>query len=192
MHQSKWEFYWLRNTYEGASVQVTLWGWVPMGGAGSRLSSLDVQHPPLGVTRPHTALAWSWAGVRGGPRASCTSLEEEDSLAPAFPRFIRQQCDPTAFRPDSGSHCSAHLPLPAAHCQPRQARSGSLPTPNVLWCCDSENMEAMPWKTRPDKHGLNKVPNRELNSQQLLRGPITHSTHCFTYTGGVWQTTCEL
>lgn len=67
MHQSKWEFYWLRNTYEGASVQVTLWGQDNHGGAGSRLSLLDVQHLPLGVTRPHTALAWSWVGIRGVP-----------------------------------------------------------------------------------------------------------------------------
>lgn len=25
MYQSKWEFYWLRNKHEGASVQMTLW-----------------------------------------------------------------------------------------------------------------------------------------------------------------------
>lgn len=29
---------------------------ITMGGAGGRLSSLDVQHPPLGVTWPHTAI----------------------------------------------------------------------------------------------------------------------------------------
>lgn len=165
MHQSKWEFYWLRNTYEGASVQVTLWGQDNHGGGRQPAQLAGCPAPPSrSNAAPHSA-GMELGRDPGGPRASCTSLEEEGSLAPAFPRFIRQQCDPTAFRPDSGSHCSAHLPLPAAHCKPRQARSGSLRTRNILWCCDSENMEAMPWKTRPDKHGLNKVPNRELNSQ---------------------------